>query len=205
MDEKELLGLNSKTTLHCTICDKCCEYRGDIKITPINVLEISRFLKISIRDFLEKYTEFALNEEPERVIKAVGEKKRCVFNDTETFQCKIHKVEPMQCLVFPLVPWDLNQDLFINSNQCVLKNDKKIKVKKWLNGNHRIYQRNKEIYQKWIALMEEIQPCWNLLSREKREKIQKLLYIDYDMRKNFKKQVIRNIQKARMVYQDLAL
>lgn len=197
MEEKELLGLKSKTSLNCSICDKCCEYRGDIKITPINVLEISKYLKISIDEFLEKYTESAPNEEPEIVIKGVGEKKYCIFNDRTTFRCKIHEVEPMQCLVFPLVPWDLNKDLFINSNACVLKNDKKIKVNKWLNGNNKIYKRNKFIYQKWIELMEEIQPFWKVLKEENRIKIKDILYRNYDFNKNFKKQVLNNIEIAR--------
>ena len=43
---EEILNLKSKAKLNCTLCEKCCEYRGDIKITPINVLEISKFLKI---------------------------------------------------------------------------------------------------------------------------------------------------------------
>ena len=193
MEEKELLGLKSKTTLNCTICDKCCEYRGDIKITPINVLEISKYLKISIDEFLEKYTESAPNEDPERVIKAIGEKR--------SFKCKIHKVEPMQCLVFPLVPWDLNKDLFINSNACVLKNDKKIKVNKWLNDNNKIYKRNKFVYQKWIEAMEEIQPWWKIIPNEKKEKIKNLLYKEYDLHKNFEKQVLKNIEEARKIFQ----
>lgn len=197
MEEKELLGLKSKAFLNCSICDKCCEYRGDIKITPINVLEISKYLKISIDEFLEKYTEPAPNEDPEIVIKGIGEKRYCIFNDRTTFKCKIHEVEPMQCLVFPLVPWDLNKDLFINSNSCVLKNDKKIKVDKWLNDNNKIYKRNKLIYQKWIELMEEIQPFWKILKEEDRIKIKNLLYRNYDLNKNFKKQVLSNIEEAR--------
>ena len=201
MEEKELLGLKSKTTLNCEICYKCCEYRGDIKITPINVLEISKYLNISINEFLEKYTEPAENEAPERVIKAAGEKRRCIFNDDKTFKCKIHEVEPMQCLVFPLVPWDLNKDLFINSNACVLKNDKKTKVGKWLNDNNKIYKRNKFIYQKWIEFMEEIQVWWKIIPKEKQEKIEFLIYKDYDLHKNFKKQVLNNIEKAREIFE----
>lgn len=200
MEEKELLGLKSKTTLNCEICDKCCEYRGDIKITPINVLEISQYLHISIDEFLEKYTEPAESEEPEIVIKGVGEKKRCIFNDTKTFKCLIHDVEPMQCLVFPLVPWDLNKDLFINSNQCVLKNDKKIKVDKWLNGNNKIYKKNKLVYQKWIELMEEMQPWWKTIDKEKQIKITNLLFRDYNLNKSFEKQVLNNIEEARLIW-----
>ena len=201
MDNKELLGLKSKSNLNCKICDKCCEYRGDIKITPINVLEISKYLNISIDEFLEKYTETAPNEEPERVIKGVGEKRYCIFNDRQTFKCKIHEVEPMQCLVFPLVPWDLDKDLFINSNSCVVENNKKIKVDKWLNDNNKIYKRNKHVYQKWIELMEEIQPFWKIVKDETKEKITELLYKKYDMSKNFEKQVLKNIEEARNLFQ----
>lgn len=72
---KNILNLKSKANLNCSLCEKCCEYRGDIKITPINVLEISKFLKISIEEFLEKYTLEVPGEEPEIVIKGIGEKK----------------------------------------------------------------------------------------------------------------------------------
>ena len=201
MNEKELLGLKSKAILNCKICDKCCEYRGDIKITPINVLEISKYLGISIEEFLEKYTETAFQEEPEIVIKGIGEKKRCIFNDEKTFRCKIHEVEPMQCLVFPLVPWDLNKDLFVNSNQCVYPENKQIKVDKWLNGNNKIYNRNKKVYQKWIELMEEIQPFWKLVGQETQNEIKNLIYNKYDMKENFEKQVIDNIEMAREIFQ----
>ena len=71
MDNK-VLKLNSKANLNCLICDRCCKYRGDIRLTPINVLEISKYLKISPKNFLEKYTIELEDEQPEIVIKAVG-------------------------------------------------------------------------------------------------------------------------------------
>jgi hypothetical protein len=52
----DVLTLNSKVKLGCKICDKCCVYRGDIKITSINVAMISKYLKISTKEFVEKYT-----------------------------------------------------------------------------------------------------------------------------------------------------
>jgi len=200
MSENELLGLKSKANLNCKICDKCCEYRGDIKITPINVLEIANYLNIPIEEFLEKYTDPVGGEEPEIVLKGVGEKKRCIFNDEETFRCKIHDVEPMQCLVFPLVPWDLNHDLFIHSHQCVLKENQKTSVNRWLNGNHHRYQKNKKIYQEWIAFMEEMQPWWNSLPKEKQIEIERILYQEYHEKKNWEKQVLENIEKAKKLW-----
>ena len=181
-EPREILDLKSKVNLNCTLCEKCCEYRGDIKITPINVLKISKFLKISIDEFLEKYTE--------------------EVNDRSNYKCQIHKVKPMQCVVFPLVPVDLKRDLFVNTNGCVLKNDKKTTVDKWINGNNKIYSKNKNIYMKWIELMEEMQPWWKGIKKENREEIKRILYRDYDMKKNYEKQVLENIKRARKIFID---
>ena len=195
----EILNLKSKTTLNCSLCEKCCEYRGDIKITPINVLEISKFLKISIEDFLDKYTEEVKNEEPEIVIKGIGEKQECIFNDRITYKCKIHKVKPMQCVVFPLVPIDVKRDLFINTNACPIASDKKTTVDKWINGNHKIYSKHKTVYIKWIELMEEIQPKWSSISKEIQDKIKDVLFKEYDLKKNYENQVLVNIRNARKI------
>lgn len=195
----EILNLKSKANLNCTLCEKCCEYRGNIKITPINVLEISKFLKISIDEFLDKYTEEVKGEEPEIVIKGIGEKQECIFNNRENFKCTINKVKPMQCVVFPLVPVDVKRDLFIDSKACPRATEKKVTVDKWINGNHNIYKKHKLVYLKWIELMEEIQPKWQGISKEKQDKIKDILFKDYNMKKNFEKQVLDNIKKAREV------
>ena len=142
----EILNLKSKAKLNCTLCEKCCEYRGNIKITPINVLEISKFLKISIQEFLDNYTEEVKGEEPEIVIKGIGEKRECIFNNRKNFKCQINKVKPMQCVVFPLVPIDVKRDLFINTEACPIDTNKITTINKWVNGNHNIYKKNKEVY-----------------------------------------------------------
>lgn len=194
---KNILNLKSKANLNCSLCEKCCEYRGDIKITPINVLEISKFLKISIEETLKTYTEEVENEEPEIVIKGIGEKKECIFNNRENYKCMINKVKPMQCVVFPLVPVDVKRDLFIDSKACPRATNKKVTVDKWVNGNHKIYKRHKKVYLKWIDLMEEIQPKWKAVSKEKQKRIKEILYEEYNMKKDFELQVLSNIKKAR--------
>lgn len=196
---KNILNLKSKANLNCSLCEKCCEYRGDIKITPINVLEISKFLKISIEEFLEKYTVEVIGEEPEIVIKGIGKKQECIFNNRENFKCMINKVKPMQCVVFPLVPVDVKRDLFIDSKACPRATKKTVTVNKWVNGNHNIYKKHKIVYLKWIELMEEMQPKWKAFSNEKQEKIKEILFRRYDMKKNFEEQVFQNIKKAREI------
>lgn len=198
-EAKNILDLKSKANLNCSLCEKCCEYRGDIKITPINVLEISKFLKVSIEEFMEEYTTEVAGEEPEIVIKGIGNKQECIFNNRENFKCKINKVKPMQCVVFPLVPIDVKRDLFIDSKACPRATNKKVTVNKWVNGNHNIYKKHKNVYLKWIELMEEIQPRWKNLSKEKQEKIKNILFREYDVKKNYEKQVFSNIKKTREI------
>ena len=47
--------------------------------------------------------------------------------------------------------------------------------------------------------MEEIQPRWKTIPKEKQEKIKDILFKEYDMKKNFEKQVLLNIKKAREI------
>lgn len=196
--ENEILTLKSKTRLNCSICDRCCKYRGDIRLTPINVLEISKFLKIDLKDFIDTYTQPLEGEPPEIVIKAVGEDRVCIFNDDKTYKCKIHKFRPIQCVMFPLYPVDVKNDLFINQGTCIVETNKKTRVNKWLNGDN-IYKRNKDIYLKWIDFIEEIQPKWNTFSKEKQVKIREILFLEYDLKKSFKKQILENIKKVREI------
>lgn len=131
------LMINSKVKLGCNICDKCCINRGDIKLTPINVIQISNYLNIPIKEFLEKYTDRLEDEPPEIVLKPIGDKNRCILNDEKTNMCTVHSVKPMQCVTFPLIPIDLERDIFFNQDTCPCENKQEMKVLDWLNGKKR--------------------------------------------------------------------
>ena len=192
----EILYLKSKTNIQCKICDKCCKHRGDIKITPVNVVEISKMLNCTIEDFLYLYTDKVRGEEPEIVLKTIGRENVCIFNDAETNKCMIQKVKPMQCVVFPLVPVDLKQDFFTNSGQCVVKTKKEVSVNRWLNGNNNIYKRHKESTIEWISFLEQYQPIWKNLTKKEKRNIHNLLYLNYNLHENVDKQMHNNIQAA---------
>ena len=192
----EVLDLKSKVKLGCNMCDKCCIYRGDIRLTPVNVYEISKYLNIDIKSFINKYTDRLKNQEPELVLKTVGDKKLCILYDNQNKKCGIHKVKPMQCIMFPLVPVDLNNDKFYNSGECILKDAKPISVNKWINGNNQIYNRNKQICMEWIHFIEWIQFMWRYVKDV--DEIYEILFenyekfeinIRYKVRKNMKKVV----------------
>lgn len=193
----EILSLRSKVKLGCNMCDKCCVYRGDIRLTPVNAYEISRYLNIDIKNFLDKYTDRLENQEPELVLKTVGNKKQCILYDNENKKCKIHLVKPMQCVMFPLVPVDLNRDEFYNSRECMLESAMPIRVSKWVNGNNRIYSKNKKICIEWISFIEWIQYMWKYVKDKDKNKIYEMLFENYNKSEiNIRAKVRKNMREV---------
>ena len=57
---------------------------------------------------------------------------------------------------------------------------------------------SKEFY---TELIEELQPKWKKFSIEKRNKIKEYLFKNYEMKGNYKKQILNNIKTVReMIY-----
>lgn len=196
----DILRFNSKEKLGCDLCDKCCIYRGDIRLTGVNICQISKYLNLSPSEFCKKYTYQISNDSPEIALKAIGEKKQCIMYQINNRKCKIHKVKPMQCVMFPLVPENLKRDYFYNQGTCECKDKKLIKVKHWLNGNNGIYKKNKKIYLEWIVLIEDIEMKWKYISEQTKLEIKKLLFENYNLKfRNYKAQVKRNIKEIRKV------
>ena len=71
----DVLTLKSKVKLDCIRCEKCCIYRGDIRISPLNLCQISKFLNITTKEFLEKYTDRLYGNLLEIVLKTVKKEK----------------------------------------------------------------------------------------------------------------------------------
>ena len=194
----DILTLKSKVKLGCNMCDKCCIYRGDIKLTPINVCRISRFLNISNEEFIEKYTEKMEGRPLEIVLKTRGEKRECILYDKNNIHgCSIHKVKPMQCVMFPLVPENIKRDYFYDSGQCVLEDAKEITVNDWLNGNNNIYKKNKKSCLKWISFLERVQPKIRHFNETDIESYYKILFYDYNSKiKSLEKQLDEKIKRV---------
>ena len=204
----DILTLKSKDKLGCDICNKCCIYRGDIRLTPINVCEISKFLKIPISEFVEKYTDRVDGELFELVLKTKGELKECILYDSKTKKCKIHEVKPMQCVMFPLYPEDIKNDFFTNSGECKKESFPEIKVEKWLNSNNNIYKKHKEFCIYWISFIEDIQRVFqmnNLYDKVDIEYIYELLFKNYKERKinnSYEKQAKKNIEEVKKIIRE---
>ena len=194
----DILTMKSKEKLGCDLCDRCCIYRGDIKLTPVNVCRISKYLKITIREFLDKYTERIETNRVEVVIKGIGDIKKCIFYDERKRKCDIHEVKPMQCIMFPLVPENLKRDYFYNSGECTCKNATEIKVYDWLNSNNKGYNKNKKASQEWIAFIEWLDLKRECLLKEDLDYIYRIMFERYNLRNfNYLAQMRKNLKEAR--------
>ncbi len=193
----DILTLKSKVRLGCTRCEKCCIYRGDIRLNPLNICKISKYLKIPIKEFIYEYTDRLEDNKLELVLKTTGKLKQCILYNKDIKGCSIHSVKPMQCVMFPLVPENLKRNYFYNSNQCILKDTKEITVNEWLNGNNKIYKKNKKICIEWVQFIEWIQQEKHQISDDKLEEFYKILFENYNLKKwNLKYQMKRNMYKV---------
>lgn len=196
----DILTLKSKVKLGCNLCDKCCVYRGDIRLLPINVWRISKYLNVSVKEFLEKYTDRPKNSCLELVLKTEGNLRQCILYDKDGKKCGIHPVKPLQCVMFPLVPENLKRDYFYDSGECRLEDAPEITVDKWVNGNNKIYSKNKKICIEWIMFIEWAQKEIKGFSDEEIDNLYKILFEKYNSKKwNIIRQMKKNMWEVEKI------
>lgn len=66
------VGLDDTFKFHCDQCDKCCTYRDDIILSPMDIFKMSRELKITPVDFYHEYCVFNIGEHTRMPIVRLG-------------------------------------------------------------------------------------------------------------------------------------
>jgi len=84
----------------CKRCGECCKGESTIGLSKEDIKNISSYLGLSEREFLEKYT---VEKFPNRIEMKVVE-GYCIFFDHKNKLCKIHPVKPKMCKDWPLIP-----------------------------------------------------------------------------------------------------
>ncbi len=84
----------------CTGCGKCCQGTPGYVWLSLNDIErISKFLNISKKEFLIKYTRQVFNR---LSLLEVKDNFKCIFLIDN--KCQIYTVRPIQCKTFPFWP-----------------------------------------------------------------------------------------------------
>ena len=92
--------------LSCFNCGFCCKYFSPIAVSHAEILNLSTYINLTIKEFKEKYTAIHPGWPNEgRVLKDVpdesGKMTRCIFlkkeYDGEIYLCSVHPARPQAC------------------------------------------------------------------------------------------------------------
>ena len=114
MSMRKDLGIISH---ECNHCGKCCKRRGEVSLTPLDVCNISKYLKITPRDFISNYCDIGNGFDVQ--LRTNESDKMCIFfnrkKDNNSY-CRIYDVRPSACYLYPLKsrPENINS-FFIDS------------------------------------------------------------------------------------------
>jgi len=82
----------------CVRCGNCCRWPGWVRVSERDIRQISGFLGIEERDFVEKYTRLRPSRDGLALVER--ENGECVFLEGRNV-CQIQEVKPEQCRGFP--------------------------------------------------------------------------------------------------------
>lgn len=85
-------------------CSNCCKSGGVVHISENDIVEISKFLKISQDEFLKKY----ITREGKKMYLVDQEINDCIFLKDD--KCVIYPVRPLQCKTFPFWPQNVKSE-----------------------------------------------------------------------------------------------
>ena len=153
----------------CRGCGLCCRQKDGIGVTPLDVLNISKLLRISPKDFIGKYC--MVKEDVDVRISTTGLFNECVFLhkfSNRTTRCDIYGVRPMACYLYPLkmrepVPYYFYWE---NNSSCGLtRYPVSIKTFVETKSNGRYGNELKHI-QKMYAVLEKYLSCHDMSETE---------------------------------------
>jgi len=100
--------INIETPVHFKCqedCSNCCTSAGGtVIISDKDIQRISKYLKISIQEFIKKYT----HEEGTSICLVDKNNTDCIF--LADHKCTIYPVRPIQCKTFPFWPQNLKSE-----------------------------------------------------------------------------------------------
>ncbi len=199
------LGLDDTFKFHCTMCGRCCINREDILLPPRDLYAMAKELNFTSKEFFDKYCEVFIGSDtriPVVRLKPVGSVKRCPL--LKDRRCSVHQAKPTVCALFPIGRFMLSEKsegkltkqktgyFFVNPG-CGDDSETQT-VRDWLNAFG--IPLEDPFFKVWqdalINLSMEMQRIKKSVGGELMDDIWSMvfwvMYIDYDMKKDFMEQ-----------------
>lgn len=100
IDKKFIAMIAAQMAFICQRCGRCCQGTMAVMIRQEECRNVATSLGISLKNFIKLYTERNRRSEEGFLLRGTSEQKSCPFYD-ETAGCRIHKVRPTVCRVYP--------------------------------------------------------------------------------------------------------
>lgn len=96
--------LSDRVRFRCMRCGKCCRHvLQTVVIEPLDVFHLAKFLRCSIAEFYDKYTDMFLIDEktafPVFALKTIGQDNACIF--LKGSKCTVQEAKPRTCRLYP--------------------------------------------------------------------------------------------------------
>jgi Fe-S-cluster containining protein len=209
------IGLDDPFRFHCDQCGKCCLNREDILLTPKDMYNLAKELKMSPKEVVDTYCETYIGDSsrlPIVRLRPRGSIKRCPL--LKDRKCSVHKVKPVVCAMFPIgrcIKIDSgeynaqgvgkSQTEYIFTNPGCGDNSETHTVREWL-GEFGIPLED-EFFMKWHQTIADIgsfiHKVEGIFAEEPMNKLWSLiyvaLYLNYDIGKDFLPQYMQNAER----------
>ena len=165
--------LSDKVRFRCKRCAECCRHvEGSVVIESIDAFCLSKYLKIELDEFYERYKDMFLLENtmyPVFALKVTGKAKECIFLKGK--RCIVQDAKPRTCRMYPfwVEPLALyGQDFTYNLSKEQKHHPKGslIRVKDWMNKY--FYEDERKFLKEEYRIVTKIAPLLNTLKHLER-------------------------------------
>lgn len=160
ISDGKMYGLNDMVKADsggCAGCHKCCTNMDQsIVLDPYDVYMLKNRLGQSFQQLLNNgYIELNMVDGLILPNIKMNGKNQCSFLNEEG-RCSVHDARPGICRIFPLgrVYDGKGFSYFLQTGQCVRKNNAKIKVKKWIDAEN--INDNQAFISKWHYFIKHV-------------------------------------------------
>lgn len=208
------IGLDEPFKFHCTMCGECCIHREDILLSPKDIYNMAKELKLSTEDLFKLYCETYIGQDsriPIARLKPRGQDKKCPL--LKNRKCVVHKAKPTVCAMFSvgrcLIAIDMKKGLgdstqnklqYIFSNPGCGDNSETHTVREYLES-FGIPVEDK-FFMKWYQTILDMGNLFRKIEKAENQETMELvwtaafigIYLRYDMTQEFEPQFDNNVR-----------